>query len=172
MRNELHCCCKKLGISINTVKSYCRRNNVNKSVCKNCGKVVEQTLGRKEKKFCGDACRMAWWKARLNELKILIEELVDKLEAMGGNRFAGVALTKEYQDLVEYTEEHDKLQQSIVDRRTRATKIELFMKNLEPQEGPIQAYDETLWNRLVEKMVVTTKDDVSLVFRDGSVVKC
>lgn len=61
-----------LGISINTVKSFCRRNNlgghlgqenknINESFCKNCGKKLKQTPGRKPLKFCSDNCRVKWW---------------------------------------------------------------------------------------------------------------
>lgn len=67
---------KELGISENTIKSYCRRNNLikiedilvvelptesEKKLCKFCGKVVSQNDKRKEKLFCSDKCRMAWW---------------------------------------------------------------------------------------------------------------
>jgi len=63
-----------LGISENTVRSYCRRHGLsgtnvkvepieqkNIRYCRNCGRPVEQTPGRKEKKFCSDKCRMDWW---------------------------------------------------------------------------------------------------------------
>ena len=70
---------KVLGLSDNTVKSYCRRNNlkraaapqekiVEEGVCRCCGKPVMQIAGRKEKKFCSDVCRMRWW----NEHKDLV----------------------------------------------------------------------------------------------------
>lgn len=62
-----------LGISENTVKSYCRRNNVGiaikqehptpTEVCANCGCPLRHTPGAKHKRFCSDGCRMAWWKA-------------------------------------------------------------------------------------------------------------
>lgn len=63
---------KNLGVSLNTVKSYCRRNNLsatskdtgneeNKEHCKHCGKTVPQTAGRKQKLFCDDTCRNRWW---------------------------------------------------------------------------------------------------------------
>ena len=90
----------KTGISLNTVKSYCRRVPLppeasmpaataeptapekpakappvaretesvpNPSVtatflpCNLCGAPVEQTPGRKEKKFCSKACSVLWW---------------------------------------------------------------------------------------------------------------
>ena len=61
-----------LGISRDAVKSYCRRVDLTGCVekpvitqlptfCKQCGKEIPQVAGRKEKKFCSDNCRMAWW---------------------------------------------------------------------------------------------------------------
>lgn len=63
-----------LGVSENTVKSYCRRNGLGAdyiadqtpsegNACANCGKPVEQRLGTKRKRFCSDKCRLAWWSA-------------------------------------------------------------------------------------------------------------
>ena len=62
-----------LGISENTVKSYCRRNHIGAAVkqeqpvavntCANCGCPLRHTPGAKRKRFCSDKCRMVWWKA-------------------------------------------------------------------------------------------------------------
>lgn len=63
---------KELGISVNTIKSYCRRNSATKAkiddrhYCKYCGIEVKQNPGRKEKKFCSDICRMKWWNSHLD----------------------------------------------------------------------------------------------------------
>ena len=65
---------KKLGRSVNTVKSYCQRNGLRRSrstavpkqadtVCRQCGDALIHTPGRKKKQFCSDACRMRWWHA-------------------------------------------------------------------------------------------------------------
>lgn len=59
-----------MGLSANTVKSFCRRNDVNKAdeaeaaaenICRNCGAMLFQTPGAKKKFFCCDKCRYAWW---------------------------------------------------------------------------------------------------------------
>lgn len=58
-----------LGISINTVKSYCRRNNIKPidkatikpDVCLNCGKVIVQNKKTKRRKFCCLECKTTWW---------------------------------------------------------------------------------------------------------------
>lgn len=60
---------KSLGISKDTVKSYCRRNSLGgvmiakteDCVCEMCGNEVKQYPHRKKKRFCSDACRMKWW---------------------------------------------------------------------------------------------------------------
>ena len=56
----------KTGISVNTVKTFCRRNCLTdaelaeQSICMNCGCSI--TNGKyRPKKFCSDKCRMAWW---------------------------------------------------------------------------------------------------------------
>ena len=62
---------QSLGMSVNTVKSYCHRNGlkgdvrtsiaVSENVCRQCGSVLKLTPGRKRKQFCSDACRLRWW---------------------------------------------------------------------------------------------------------------
>jgi endogenous inhibitor of DNA gyrase (YacG/DUF329 family) len=59
------------GLNINSVKSFCRRNGLTGQPskkdgteghrCLNCGKPVEQTPGKREKKFCCNACRWHYW---------------------------------------------------------------------------------------------------------------
>jgi len=53
----------ELGVSENTVKSYCRRNNVEyvSNGCPECGIPLINTPHKKQKRFCSDKCRLAWW---------------------------------------------------------------------------------------------------------------
>lgn len=71
---------QQTGISQNTIKSFCRRNNLTaketadvpaeeQSVCECCGKPMVQRDGRKKKRFCSDACRNKWWNAHLDIVK-------------------------------------------------------------------------------------------------------
>nr|DAI70637.1 MAG TPA: hypothetical protein [Caudoviricetes sp.] len=58
---------EQLGISDNTVRSFCRRSGLGDSAkntvaCKQCGKLIKIIPKQKPKKFCSDACRTAWWK--------------------------------------------------------------------------------------------------------------
>ena len=59
-----------LEISINTVKSFCRRHGLSSaakpSVCEQCGRTIEQNPGRKRKRFCSVLCRNKWWNTHLD----------------------------------------------------------------------------------------------------------
>ncbi len=61
-----------LGISNNTVRSFCRRNgmdgNAEKTVnrCKQCGKAIKEKPKQKPRTFCSDTCRTAWWNSHLD----------------------------------------------------------------------------------------------------------
>lgn len=64
-----------LCVSENTVKSFCRRNNLSgttnnnlKDRCRGCGSSLIQTKGAKQKHFCSDLCRMKWWNAHPEEV--------------------------------------------------------------------------------------------------------
>ncbi len=64
-----------LGLSNNTVRSFCRRNGLDGStpqntvLCKNCGKPTKVLPKRKPRVFCSDACRTAWWNSHLDCVK-------------------------------------------------------------------------------------------------------
>ena len=61
-----------MGISENTVKSFCRRNNLGgfdikvscealDDRCRQCASALIHIIGAKKKRFCSDKCRMTWW---------------------------------------------------------------------------------------------------------------
>ena len=72
---------KKMDLSINSVKTYCKRhglcgvrafevtNDVPITVCEECGKPVTQNPGRKIKRFCSDKCRNSWWNSHMDLVK-------------------------------------------------------------------------------------------------------
>lgn len=65
-----------LKLSENTIKSFCRRNNLQGyeevgilENCKNCGTSLINTEKHKPKKFCSDNCRLNWWKNNKDQIK-------------------------------------------------------------------------------------------------------
>ena len=61
----------KLGLSAGTVRSHIHRhpNIPGAKACKNCGRPLMQPKGRREKKFCSDSCRMAWWNSHQDQVE-------------------------------------------------------------------------------------------------------
>lgn len=65
-----------MGLSENTIKSFCRRNkseekqnDVQSGICLCCGKPLQVSTGRKQRKFCSDKCRMKWWNEHLDRVE-------------------------------------------------------------------------------------------------------
>lgn len=67
----------KLGLSRDTVRHYCRKNNLTGyadavklnheemleggTICPNCSSVLKQPERGKKRRFCSDKCRSEWW---------------------------------------------------------------------------------------------------------------
>ncbi len=72
---------QELDISLNTVKSFCRRNRLKKvtdvpvilsgetTYCENCGREILQVFKSKKRRFCSDKCRNLWWNKNLDKVK-------------------------------------------------------------------------------------------------------
>ena len=57
-----------LGLSVNTVKSFCFRNGLNTAalvaqhpLCKCCGKPMPDASKTRPRKFCSAHCKTTWW---------------------------------------------------------------------------------------------------------------
>lgn len=68
---------RKLDISKDTVKSFCRRNGLLVStnqptedwdICRECGKPLIQQEKRKKQIFCCKSCREKWWKENADKV--------------------------------------------------------------------------------------------------------
>lgn len=68
---------QELCISVDTVKSYCRKHNLtgvmatvdNKTYCRKCRKELVQPNKKKPIKFCSEQCRVKWWQANKAEVR-------------------------------------------------------------------------------------------------------
>lgn len=45
-----------------------KKKRIKKGCCPQCGKRLQQVVGRKKKKFCSDACRNKWWNSHLDQV--------------------------------------------------------------------------------------------------------
>jgi len=87
-----------LGLSRNTVKSFCLRNlrsehleeqaaPVKTGVCDQCGKGFTSYPGHRQRRFCSDQCRMTWWNAHRDLLNS--KGVVEHTCACCGKHFMG-----------------------------------------------------------------------------------
>ena len=67
--------------------------------------------------------------------------------------------------------QYDEVSTAISDNEARYEQMGRFITVLKDQEGVITEFDDALWNSLVEKIVVKSKEDVTVVFKDGTEMK-
>lgn len=83
-----------LHLSPNTVRSHIRRHPDIPGTrrCMTCGAYVGQPTGKRVKKFCSDACRMAWWNSHTDAINrkayytLVCEECGKEFVSYGNNR--------------------------------------------------------------------------------------
>jgi|GEM_PF-1028585 hypothetical protein len=78
------------------------------------------------------------------------------------------ALVKRYDRL---KAQYDEVSTAISDNEARYEQMGRFITVLKDQEGVITEFDDALWSSLVEKIVVKSKEDVMMVFKDGTEMK-
>ena len=87
-----------LGLSRNTVKSFCLRNlrpeplevkaaPVKSGICAQCGMAFVLCPGHRQRRFCSDQCRMTWWNAHRDLLNS--KGLLEHTCACCGKHFMG-----------------------------------------------------------------------------------
>ena len=67
--------------------------------------------------------------------------------------------------------QYDEVSTAISDNEARYEQMGRFITALKDQEGVITEFDDALWCSLVEKIVVKSKEDVTVVFKDGTEMK-
>ncbi len=77
-----------------------------------------------------------------------------------------------YNSLVErynkLKEEYDSICSTISDKDAKYEQISRFIKVLKGQQELITEFDELLWGSLADKIVVKSKEEVTVVFKDGT----
>jgi len=61
----------ELDLSVNTVKSYCRRSQgqqITGDLCRNCGQPLVQNPRARQKHFCSNHCRQLWWNSNRDQV--------------------------------------------------------------------------------------------------------
>ena len=73
-----------------------------------------------------------------------------------------------------YNQARDELEngkRELLRRKIRYDRVMNFIRELEAQKDMIRSFDESLWVNLVDYMVVYSKDDIRVIFRNGQEIK-
>ncbi len=104
----------------------------------------------------------------VNETQSLVMENARGVQNQDDYNTRYDALVEKYDKL---KKEYDEVSSKILANNTRCEQIGRFISRLKEQNGVISEFNEDLWNTLVEKLVVKTKDDVTVVFKSGTEIK-
>ena len=78
---------------------------------------------------------------------------------------------KEFDELVErHRQVKEKCEKQVLSSEQdvgRVAQIDYFISTLEKMEAPITEFDEQLWVSMVYHVVVHSKEDIRVVYRDG-----
>ncbi len=62
----------------------------------------------------------------------------------------------------------DEVSSQTIDKNARREMMELFMKNLKKQSGAVTEFDENLWLSMVDYITVNSKEDIRVMFKNGT----
>ena len=64
----------------------------------------------------------------------------------------------------------DDVTEAIAERSAKSERLAGFIKTLRAQEKPVVEFNERLWGCMVDYVIVGVDGDVTVVFRDGTVI--
>ena len=65
----------------------------------------------------------------------------------------------------------DEMGSAITEKQAKKEQIEMFLAELERQDGVATEFDENLWYSLIDFVTVFNKEDVRFTFKDGTEIK-
>jgi len=82
---------------------------------------------------------------------------------------------KQYDDIISRYDamkiEYEQLCEKIENRQDRNEQLGRFIQELKGRDSLLTEFDQSLWCALVDKMVVKDKENVTVVFQDGTEIK-
>lgn len=105
------------------------------------------------------------------ELYTLVKNCIDEKARHGRNE----ALAERHNKLISrydaIKQRLDDIASEIQSRQIKRTKIEAFLAEMKAQENIITEFDENLWQRTAERIIVYRESEVVVEFKDGSQIK-
>lgn len=136
---------------------------------------IIQTIEEARRAICDNRELLAKRDAMQKEIGILVEMAQNAVERNARVAQDQEKYQKQYDELINrydaMKEEYRQLCDRIEKRQTRYEQLGQFVQELKGRENLLTEFDQSLWCVLVEKMVVKDKENVTVVFKDGTEVK-
>lgn len=111
----------------------------------------------------------------IDELNALADSMQNSIIENSENALDQENYLSEYERLAdEYGKkkaEYDSILDEIEKRKLRIGEFNAYIKNLSEAGDFIEEFDLTLWSQLIDHVEVRTKEDITVVFKDGTEIK-
>lgn len=107
----------------------------------------------------------------LAEMNIVAEQMKHAVGANSQTPLNQTEYERRYNELTDRygraKARYDELTDEIAARKGKKAIFESFIKDLKGRKGIVKEFDEDLWCTLVQEIVLTTKEDIRVVFKNG-----
>jgi flagellar capping protein FliD len=136
---------------------------------------IIQTIEEARRAICDNRELLAKRDAMQKEIGILVEMAQNAVERNAQVAQDQEKYQKQYDELINrydaMKEEYRQLCERIEKRQTRYEQLGQFVQDLKGRDSLLTEFDQSLWCALVDKMVVKDKENVTVVFQDGTEIK-
>lgn len=136
---------------------------------------IIQTIEEARRAICDNRELLAKRDAMQKEIGILVEMAQNAVERNARVAQDQEKYQKQYDELINrydaMKEEYRQLCDRIEKRQTRYEQLGQFVQELKGRENLLTEFDQPLWCLLVDKIVVKNKEDITVVFKDGTEIK-
>ena len=149
------------------VKAFNQLFESKKEILENINIVQKTICSTKELEI--EQCRLA------NEMKLISEMAQNAVRENATVAQDQIEYQKRYDELTKRHEDskvtYEKICEEIVSRKAKASIMNSFAKMLRKQEKILAEFDEGLWGTLVEYITVYSKDNIEVVFKNGTIIQ-
>ena len=125
--------------------------------------------------ICDNGDLLAKRDAMQKEIGILVEMAQNAVERNARVAQNQEEYQKQYDDIISRYDamkiEYEQLCEKIENRQDRNEQLGRFIQELKGRKNLLTEFDHSLWCALVDKMIVKDKENVTVVFQDGTEIK-
>lgn len=136
---------------------------------------IIQTIEDARQVICDNGDLLAKRDAMQKEIGILVEMAQNAVERNARVAQNQEEYQKQYDDIISRYDamkiEYEQLCEKIENRQNRNEQLGRFIQELKGRKNLLTEFDQPLWCLLVDKIVVKNKEDITVVFKDGTEIK-